>query len=196
MEDPIKDIARMQELGDNQHVIKCVEALEDEENIYIITPKAKAGTLTEAIGFRLPGKSLSFMLSWIHQRRSTNQLKVWKIFRQIVEVLKYLEAHGICHHDLSPDNFVFLTEDNLVVIDLALSIKMPVGQNGSRTLIKPKGAFGKVVWMDPLVFGGVLSKELGTFDGVSYDLWAAALMLYSMVTGQLLYQRPWPTERS
>jgi serine/threonine protein kinase len=102
-------------------------------------------------------------------------------------LLLVLERHGINHHDLSPDNFLFLTEDNLVVFDLALSSRIPINPlTRQRTLIAPdNNLFGTMAWMDPFVY-----DHANPYDGVAMDLWAAALILYNMLTNEYCYERP------
>jgi serine/threonine protein kinase len=98
----------MQELGDDVHVLVCRDALQDEEYIYIVTPKVCGeGTLMDLI-----------------QRQSTdsmdsNRAKI--IFIKLLKILVDLEDHGISHRDFTPDNFIFLTPDNLVVFETWLS---------------------------------------------------------------------------
>jgi serine/threonine protein kinase len=176
-ENPYKEISRMQELGDNQHVLQCIEALEDETYLYIITPKAcRDGTLKDAI-------------PWFRSNKMEPS-RVYMIFSQILQILLYLEEHSICHRDLSPDNFLFLTPDNLVVYDLALSQRIPHNgqQQQQRTLLYPSGSFGTRAYMAPELFRDKL------YDGVGVDLWSATIILYNMMTGQILYHMPFPSD--
>ena len=194
-ENPYKEIARMQELGDDIHVLSCLEALECDDYIYIVTPKAcSEGTLKDVIAWQ-----------FAHQATVTTQTpqttmdpdRVWRFFRQILNILLYLERHNICHHDVSPDNFLFLTPDRLVIFDLALSLRIPTttipssgGQlHPQRTLFAPQGRFGTPPYMDPTVYMNELP-----FDGVTYDLWAAAILLYNMCTSHILYRLPHPVD--
>jgi serine/threonine protein kinase len=176
-ENPYKEMARMEELGDNVHVLRHVEFLEDQEYLYIITPKAcTLGTLKDIIKWHR-----SDLLMEPHQ--------VHALFCKMLRILVYLEEHGINHHDLSPDNFLFLTPDNLVVFDLALSDRMPIDPlTGQRTLIQPTARpFGTRAWMDPWVF-----QHTQPYDGVAMDLWAAALILYNLLTNEYIYRTPDP----
>jgi serine/threonine protein kinase len=178
-EHPNKEIARMQELGDNVHVLQCLEALEDDEFLYIVMPKAcEEGTLQDAI-------------HWCHGDEVMEPGRARAIFRKILRILLYLLKHNICHRDISPDNFLFLTPDNLVVFDLAMSIRLPVVNNADgdeehsqRTLCTPVGNFGTYAWMAPEIFSNRI------FDGVTTDLWSASVILYNLLTNQVLYRRP------
>jgi hypothetical protein len=174
-EDPYIEIARMQELGDNIHVLSCVEALEDDEFLYIVTPKASAeGTLKDAV-------------AWL-KSETMDPERARELFVQLLRILSYLEQHGICHRDMSPDNFIFLSPHRLVAFDFALSHRVPLNEMGKRTLVQPLGNFGTRAYMAPEVY-----KDL-VFDTVSSDLWAVVVILYNLMTNQPLYYLPHPTD--
>jgi serine/threonine protein kinase len=169
-ENPYKEMARMEELGDNIHVLQHVELLEDDEYLYIVTPQ---------------GCTLKDEIRWRDYDNIMESRRSRMIFRKILQILGYLEERGINHHDLSPDNFLFLTPDNLVVYDLALSVRIPINPlTRQRTLIAPQGNFGTYAWMCPIVF---YDRQ---YDGVAMDLWAAGVILYNLLTNQLLYEQP------
>ena len=173
-ENPYREIDRYQELGDDVHVVRC-EALEDDEHIYIVTPKAcELGTLMDVIQW---GTSDTLDPARAHQ-----------IFCKILQILGYLEEHGICHRDFSPDNFLFLSPDNLVAFDLALSHRLPVDDNGRRALCQPQGSFGTPAYMSPEIFRDQI------FCGSFGDLWSAAVILYNLLTNQLLCRIPYPSD--
>jgi serine/threonine protein kinase len=177
-ENPYKELARMEEFGDNVHVLRHIEALEDDIYLYIVMPKGL--------------KTLVQTINW-HGRFSSQVREIiepahcHRIFCKIMKILCYLEHFRICHHDISPDNFLFLEEDNLVLFDFALSNRIPINPStGHRTLIsRPRIVRGTIAWMDPVVFHGNHS-----YDGVAMDLYAAAILLYNMLTNESLYVTP------
>ena len=173
-EDPYKEVARMKELGDNLHVLECTEFLQDETYLYIITPQAcQEGTWKDIIAWNDPDEIM-------------DPDRAHQIFCKMLQILGYLERNGINHRDLSPDNFLFLTPDNLVVYDLAMSLRIPVNsQTGHRALIKPQGACGTYPCMAPEIFENLLP-----YDGVATDLWGVSVILYCLFTNQLLYLKP------
>lgn len=171
-ENPYREICRMEELGDNVHVLKCIEALEDEDFLYIVTPMAfQQRTLLNAVeDGPLPLE------------------RVRSIFSQMCDILIYLHEHRICHRDLSPDNFLFLTPDRLVVFDLAMSQRVPVNEEtGTRYHMKPRekeGYFGTREVMAPEIFNRL------PFDGLGSDLWSVMVNLYVLLTSHPLYEKP------
>jgi len=173
-ENPYKEVARMEELGDNIHVLKCIEFLEDDHFLYIVTPRAcEEGTLKDAI-------------NWGDHDEIMEPERSHTIFCKILNILGYLERKNIHHRDLSPDNFLFLTPDNLVVYDLAMSQRMPVHpQTGRRALVNPQGAVGTYPCMAPEIFANQVA-----YDGVATDLWGCSVILYYLLTNQILYRQP------
>eukprot|EP00522_Entomoneis_paludosa_P007071 CAMPEP_0172448696 /NCGR_PEP_ID=MMETSP1065-20121228/7647_1 /TAXON_ID=265537 /ORGANISM="Amphiprora paludosa, Strain CCMP125" /LENGTH=454 /DNA_ID=CAMNT_0013200259 /DNA_START=62 /DNA_END=1426 /DNA_ORIENTATION=- len=171
-ENPYREMSRMDEIGDNIHVLKQIEFLQDDHFCYIVMPKACGRQSLDHALFRQQAELAP------HEARS--------YFVQILRILAYLEEKGIHHRDLSPDNFIFLEHDQLVVMDLAMSVRIPVdNETGRRTLIRALGRFGTPAFMAPEIW-----NDIDGFDGVSCDLWSAMLILYGMLTNVPLYRRP------
>lgn len=172
-QNPYREAARMQEIGDDLHVLKCIEFLEDDKYLYIVTRMAagKDRTLEDAIAWGDPDELVDLD-------------RVQTIFWKVLKILGYLEEKGVCHRDLSPGNFLFLTDDNLVVFDLEFSIRIPFHGNGRRSLIRKRGRCGTFQFLAPEIYRN------NEFDGVSVDLWGATIILYSLLTSQRLYQKP------
>jgi len=171
-ENPYREMSRMDEIGDNIHVLGQIEFLQDDDYCYIIMQHASGR------------RSLDTALFHHHQRELTpNDAR--NFFVQILRILAYLEEKGIHHRDLSPDNFIFLDQDRLVVMDLAMSVRIPVDPaTGRRTLIRALGRFGTPAFMSPEIWNNM------EFDGVAADLWSAMLILYAMLTNVPLYRQP------
>jgi serine/threonine protein kinase len=174
-ENPYRDICRMREMGDNIHVLQCIDALRDDEFLYIVTPKAcELGTLQDAaFGGSEP--------------MDRNRAKM--LFRKILQILSYLDSFDISHRDFTPDNFIFLTPDNLVVFDLAMSHRIPRNEQGERILATPQDTvFGSFGYIAPEI---AMSRM---FDGLAADLWSASVILYNLLTSRPLYRFPHPSD--
>ncbi|GAX17773.1 hypothetical protein FisN_24Hh160 [Fistulifera solaris] len=174
-ENPYRDICRMREMGDNIHVLQCIDALRDDEFLYIVTPKAcELGTLQDAaFGGSEP--------------MDRNRAKM--LFRKILQILSYLDSFDISHRDFTPDNFIFLTPDNLVVFDLAMSHRIPRNEQGERILATPPDTvFGSFGYIAPEI---AMSRM---FDGLAADLWSASVILYNLLTSRPLYRFPHPSD--
>lgn len=171
-EDPYKEMARLQELGDDQHVLACRDALETDDHLFLVTRRG-TGTLKD-------------LIPWLRSERLPME-RVRSIIGQVLDILDYLAEHGISHRDFSPDNLLFLEGDKLVAFDLALSLRIPT-VHGQRTLLLPQGNFGTHAYMAPEVF---LNR---VYDGVGADLWSASVTIYNLLTNQILYELPHPVD--
>ncbi|KAL3914093.1 MAG: hypothetical protein SGARI_000312 [Bacillariaceae sp.] len=100
-EDPYKEIYRMQTIGDNIHVVGIIEALRDENYLYIITPWCEGGSLQNHIPLA-PG-------------HLTVEAQARILFEQILEDLHY------------PGNFLVSGNGRVLMSDLAMSFVMPPG---------------------------------------------------------------------
>jgi len=169
-ENPYNEIRRMQQIGDDIHVLSCIEVLEDETFLYIVTPFCGEGSLLDNMPY--------------------SERDAQRLFRNMLEILLYLERHGICHHDIAPDNFMFYN-NRLVLFDFAMSLRIPREENGNRYAILPQGTFGTMPTQAPEVF-----FNGAPFDGVGADLWSVGVTLYYILTGKLLYRLPHPTDIS
>jgi serine/threonine protein kinase len=192
-ENPYKEIQRMQQLGDNLHVLGCIEALQDETYLYIVMPYCQEGSLVEHIPWQQPN---------VLPSEEAAQHYFW----QLLENLIYLRSKGICHRDLSPDNCM-LYNKRLVLTDLAMSFRIPPspsplennnhnggtggGGGGSSTshggTTTPMGGFGKPAYLPPEVFFHL------PFDATACDVWSAAVILFNLLTGEILYEFPHPS---
>ena len=95
------------------------------------------------------------------------------IFKQILEAVNYLHAHGVCHRDLKPENILFSTladDSSLKLIDFGLS-KVLDGDKGTM-----KGAVGTTFYMAPEVISGTYNEKC--------DIWACGIILYIMLCGK------------
>lgn len=167
-ENPLREMCRYEELGDNLHVLKPIELLHDDDHWFIVTP---LGTPLDKIIY---GKSLPLD-------------KARAYFGKMLRILAYLREHGIHARDVKPQNFVLLPQtDTLVLMDLAMSCRMPRDkETGEPCRLQATGNFGTVAYMAPEV-----CYQRPSFDGVAADLWSVVLILYDSVMGQRLYRLP------
>ena len=154
----------MRAIGDNVHVLGCIEALQDETNLYIIMPYCKQGSLCRLIANR--------------QGLPEDQARL--MFRQILENLRYLRYHRICHRDLSPDNCL-VYQGRIVFNDLARSFLLPPEASHVH---HGTGGHGKPPYQPREVFFD------HPYNAYVCDLWAAVVIFFNLLTGHVLYYTP------
>jgi serine/threonine protein kinase len=181
-EDPIKEIAAMQLIGDNTlHVLGCSEVLYDPGNqtLNIVMRFCQSGDL-----FQRLQDSQAMVDGDGPPGMPEPQARFY--FRQLMTGVHALHQKGICHRDLSPEN-VMLDEDEAVIIDLGMCLRVPIDNEngGRRCLMKPQGACGKLPYMSPEIY-----RNRSPFDGAAADVWTAGTILFCMLTGNRSYQRP------
>jgi serine/threonine protein kinase len=170
-ENPYVELLRMQTIGDNVHVLGCMEAFQDDIYLYIIMPYCEEESLVECIPWNSGGGV------------EEGQARIY--FEQILENLEYLKSHGICHRDLSPDNCM-IYNGRVLFTDLAMSFVVPATttSNGDDDTVQASSTFGKPAYLPPEVF---LQYPFSAFG---CDLWSSAVILFNMLTGEVLYEIP------
>lgn len=171
-ENPWKEIQRMKWLGDNRHVLGLVEALQDDEYLYIITPYCEGGDLAE-LSFRRRDRIEGLCGGFA------------AVYHNILENIEYLHRHGVCHRDLSPDNCLVLGNGRIVFNDLAMSFRIPSGDLTTRI-----GNFGKIPYLPP----EVVVPDQPCFGATACDLWSSIVILFNLVTGEFAWERSLPTD--
>jgi serine/threonine protein kinase len=103
--------------------------------------------------------------------------------------LIFLLRKGICHRNICLDNLLLDANDNLVLIDSGLALRVPyndpcnidavtdASEGSIRRLMKPQGQCGKLMYLAPEML------ENKPFDGHATDLWAAGITLFIMLVG-------------
>ena len=145
---------------DHPNIIKLYEIYEDNKYIYLIMEECSGGEFFDSLAKRAKEKKMY------------TEKECAKIFKQILEAVNYLHAHGVCHRDLKPENILFsnVADDScLKLIDFGLSKVI----DGDKNL---KGAVGTTFYMAPEVITGNYNEKC--------DIWALGVILYIMLCGK------------
>ena len=145
---------------DHPNIIKLYEIYEDNKYIYLIMEECSGGEFFDSLAKRAKEKKMY------------TEKECAKIFKQILEAVNYLHAHGVCHRDLKPENILFsnVADDScLKLIDFGLSKVI----EGDKNL---KGAVGTTFYMAPEVITGNYNEKC--------DIWALGVILYIMLCGK------------
>jgi serine/threonine protein kinase len=183
--DPYTEILRMQTIGhDNVHVLGCIEALEDENCIYIVMPSCERGRPLDVFPQEVPEdhevhhvfrqilENLRFLRGFLPHRERL-------YFQQMIENLRYLRDHRICHRNLSPSN-CRVYRGRIVFGGFSRSFQLPP----DATHVHGTNTHGNPAYQPPEVFFGE------PYNAYGCDLWAAVVILFEVLTGMNLYH--WP----
>lgn len=163
-DNPYNEIAVAQAIGDNQHVMGMIEALEDEKYLYMIMPFFGLD-LGEALHAAVPDDK--------------------QLIRTLANNLKYLHEHNVIHRDLSLENVVVHAEYHercCPLIDFAMGLQAVMLEQHPRP-ITPQGICGKLPYLSP---------EIARDEAFSFgvDIWALGCMCFYIWTGKMLYDLP------
>ena len=145
---------------DHPNIIKLYDIYEDTDYIYLIMEECNGGEFFDSLAKRAKEKKMY------------TEKECAKIFKQILEAVNYLHAHGVCHRDLKPENILFSNvadDSSLKLIDFGLSKVL----DGDKNL---KGAVGTTFYMAPEVITGAYNEKC--------DIWACGVILYIMLCGK------------
>ena len=151
-EDPLKEIAVMQYLGEPGHpnVMGLVEVMQDQECIYLVLPFCDGGEICQ----------------WFERSRYMLREDVARgFFHQVLSGLRYLHGKGVVHRDMSLENLLYDQKTRrCIIIDLGMCIKLPVPAT-SDVLVKKQGYCGKLTYMRSVRHRGRAGGRGSWMDG-------------------------------
>lgn len=125
----IENEHRILSMFSNPHIVKCIEKIESQENIFLILEL-------------VPGIDL-------FQHIKIKRLKLWEIKKttqQIIKTLEMIHGNGIVYRDLKPENLIITETGEIVFIDFGLC--KVINDDKTRTLC------GSVEYMAPEIIKG------------------------------------------
>ena len=145
---------------DHPNIIKLYDIYEDNKYIYLIMEECNGGEFFDSLAKRAKEKNMY------------TEKECARIFRQILEAVNYLHAHGVCHRDLKPENILFSNvadDSSLKLIDFGLSKVLDGEGNMKKTV-------GTTFYMAPEVIQGNYNEKC--------DIWSCGIILYIMLCGK------------
>jgi serine/threonine protein kinase len=160
--DPYNDLWTMQTIGNGTNVLECMEALQDDTFLYIITPWVK-----------------DKLSNWISAGKLVTEDQAKILFAQILENLRYLRAVGFCHANLTPDNFLVCSNGRIVLSGLDRSFRLPNHGSIVHTTTMGFSTNGSLLaeYVPPEVYVRL------PFDAHTLDLWSSVVVLFRLLTG-------------
>ncbi|XP_046561402.1 uncharacterized protein LOC124270404 [Haliotis rubra] len=154
---------------DNTNIVKLYGAIRHGPKIYILCEFVDGGSLT----------------SLINEQRSLNRrLSHWmclRYFKQLLQVLVYLEARNVLHEDLKADNILVKRNTTLIAVtDFGLGKYLNVDSE-----MKGMSPTGSQTQWSP-------EKATSIGHGFAADVWAAVCILVHMLSGHPPWTQRFP----
>ncbi|KAK9154390.1 hypothetical protein Sjap_001870 [Stephania japonica] len=156
IEDVRREVNILRALAGHRNLVQFYDALEDDDNVYVVMELCKGGELLDRILSR-GGKY------------SEEDAKA--VLVQILSIVSYCHLQGVVHRDLKPENFLFSTKDEespLKAIDFGLS-----------DFVNPGERLNDIVGSAYYVAPEVLNRVYGT----EADMWSIGVIAYIILCG-------------
>lgn len=96
----------------NDHVLKFVDAWEQNRQLYIQT-EACIGSLA------------AFLELFGQDNERMDEGRVWKIARDIADGIRHMHDNGVIHFDLKPQNILIAADRSLKIADFGFATRYP-----------------------------------------------------------------------
>ena len=153
------EIALLGELTGSANVSSLVDAFEDEESVYIVTPVYDGGELFDRI----------VELGTFSERDAAVAM------RDVLRAVAFCHSKGVVHRDIKPENLLYASkrpEAPLVLIDFGMARKFEKGDTLEMECGSPS-------YVAPEVLARAYNEKC--------DLWSAGVILHVMLTGSTPY---------
>ena len=158
---------------DHCFFLRLLNHFEDENNIYLIFQCINEETLYDKINLR-----------------ELNKEQIFKYFKQILEALQFLHSKKISFVSLEPESIIIDNDDNVRLTDYAYT-KISNSESNTRAgLITDTNTFVNSYTAPELISlnKGKLHKHKSKGSEKS-DIWQLGILLYEMITGNLLFNK-------
>ena len=167
----INEIDTMKNL-DHENIIKLLDFSDSDKLI------KEDGTSKDVFYMALELASGGELFDYIAQTGKFSEPVARHYFHQLIDALEYLHDKGISHRDIKPENVLLSDEFKLKVADFGFSSSKPINETRR----------GTESYMAPEIN---LSKP---YAGPVVDLFAAAIILFIMITQHPPFGKAVPTD--
>lgn len=167
LEDPVQECVVLRHIPPHRHILPLLDELHDKEFHYTVVPFAPGGDL------------LDYILDSPKGRLPAAEVQV--LFRQLVQGVRHLHQHRVCHLDLSCENILLDDNGNLLITDFGQARVCPHGAH--QTWDSPVTRPGKKYYMAPEIV------EREPFRGDDCDVFSLGVCLFVMLLGTYPFTR-------
>jgi DNA-binding NarL/FixJ family response regulator len=163
-----------------EHLLHDSDFLERFLREYQILGRIKSPYVGKVFGYGFSDNSAYLLMEYLSggdvrayfTGNYVDQVRILRIFRQVLTALKDIHAAGVIHRDLKPHNVMFREDQSLAMVDFGIAkvVDMP-GITLEGTLL------GTPVYMSPEMIRGLPADPRS-------DLYSAGVMLYQMIAKQ------------
>ena len=140
-------------------IVKMYDAFFNEarKTVYLVMNKVQGESLSSIDGF------------------SENKAKI--IFKQLLEVIEYLQKQGVCHRDINPNNLI-IDDEKLTLIDFNISRRFKDAKTFNPIMMMTNAGTPK--YQAPEMLDDSYDQKI--------DNWSAGCVLYYMLTGKHAFE--------
>ena len=144
----------------HEYLLDFVDCLQIGTHVYLLLEFASNGSL----------------FYFINAKHGLPRPIVLRVFRQMVEVIEYLQANNIAHRDIKPENILLDSGLNVRLSDFGSSCRLD-------SKVMRESICGTYEYMSPEVLGiGEYTHDQRT------DIWAMGILMFELLEGSLKRQ--------
>lgn len=121
------------------------------------------------------GQSLFQLIKAKGQKAGLGEDQAKYYFKQIMEAVRFMHGHLICHRDLKLENILVSDRNRVKIIDFGFSIR-------TQEDVPLKIFCGTSSYMSPEIV------RKAQYNGFKSDVWALGVVLYVMLTGKFPFK--------
>ena len=157
----VKREIKLMEKMNNQHIIKLYEVIDTQKYVILVMEYVAGGSLHGYLK--------------AHSGRRLPEEEAKRVFKQVVEGIRYCHNRSITHRDIKLENLLLDEDKNIKIIDFGFSTCIP---NDKRVKI----FCGTPSYMAP----EIVNKT--EYCGPPADVWALGVLLFTMLCGCFPYR--------
>lgn len=142
---------------DHPNIVKYYETFEDSKYLHVVMELCEGGDLFDHV---------------IAQMCLTEE-EVSRVMRKLMHAVNYMHEMNICHRDLKPDNFLYVSKEpeaDIKVVDFGMATGFSTTGDSLNSMV------GTPYYIAPEVLAGFYGKEC--------DIWSLGVVMFFLLSGE------------